>query len=50
MIEAALQQATAEAADGGDTGDWAAAVLYNGLARYEEAASAAHAIWNSFEP
>ncbi len=51
VIEAALQQATVGGQRMAATqANWAAAVLYNGLARYEEAASAAHATWNSFEP
>jgi ATP/maltotriose-dependent transcriptional regulator MalT len=52
LIEAAIQQATA----GGQglavmAAHWAAAVLYNGLARYEEAASAAREVTtNAIDP
>jgi DNA-binding CsgD family transcriptional regulator len=52
LIEATIQQATA---DGQGiavmSAHWAAAVLYNGLARYHEAASAAHRVTaNSIDP
>ena len=52
MIEATIQQAGAGALGMAATNaHWAAAVLYNGLARYQEAASAAQqATSNTFEP
>ena len=51
VIEAALEQALVGGQGMAATqANWAAAVLYNGLARHEEAASAAQATWNSFEP
>ncbi|HEY3036350.1 MAG TPA: LuxR C-terminal-related transcriptional regulator, partial [Streptosporangiaceae bacterium] len=53
--EAEASAAIAQAAPGGPGvavyAHWAAAVLYNGLARYQEGVSAArHAISNTFEP
>jgi ATP/maltotriose-dependent transcriptional regulator MalT len=52
LIEATIQQAGAGALGMAATNaHWAAAVLYNGLARYQEAASAAQqATSNTFEP
>jgi DNA-binding CsgD family transcriptional regulator/tetratricopeptide (TPR) repeat protein len=52
LIASAIEQAAAEGQGLAATGaHWAAAVLYNGLARYEEAASAARqATSNTFEP
>jgi DNA-binding CsgD family transcriptional regulator len=47
---AAIEQATAEGSNAALYAQWAAAVLYNGLARYEEAvASARQATSNTFE-
>jgi hypothetical protein len=42
MIASTLEQASAEPPSTATYAHWAAAVLYNGLARHEEAASAAH--------
>jgi hypothetical protein len=51
---AAIASAINQAAAGGQVfatyAHWAAAVLYNGLARYQEAAAARHATSNTFEP
>ena len=52
LIEAVIEAAaTRRAGHGGEVARWAAAVLYNGLARYEEAASAARqVIANAIDP
>ena len=51
LIATALEQAAAKARHRTIQSHWAAAVLYNGLARYPEAASAARqATSNAFEP
>ena len=52
LISATIEQATAAGQGiGVTTAHWSAAVLYNGLARYEEAASAAHEVTSqTFEP
>jgi DNA-binding CsgD family transcriptional regulator len=51
LIASAIEQAAAAGLGMAATqAHWAAAVLYNGLARYEEAASAARQASNTFEP
>jgi DNA-binding CsgD family transcriptional regulator len=51
LIASAIEQAAAAGQGMAATqAHWAAAVLYNGLARYEEAASAAQQASNTFEP
>jgi len=50
-IASAIEQATPELGVAATTAHWTAAVLYNGLARYEEAAaSARHAATDTFAP
>jgi len=51
LIAGTIQMAAASGQEMGViSAHWAAAVLYNGLGRYEEAMSAAQATANSFEP